>query len=350
MKLTEDLEVDEVLDDSYAPGVKVVSASAPVEQPEYFRNTDDYLFTARSRWARYFKEGGIVPQGADYSPVDHSMRNDLEDPSIRVFDDEIRAKLFIRDNYDFFGLEGENSFELGKGDEIGRLGAYNRVEIGINSEQFSKNYLAERKEARDVAQKGEKLHYDEIVHPEFQPEVPDQDRKGLDVMRNMGLVQLDDQLLEPNHELTKEEILDAELPDLVQKVEERPEKVGPGNYLAVTETTPTVEDFYTMLHDPMTGALHVNSRIGDPEWQNPMVVEFTYGPINGAGIPGSLSYEISMGEKETRDDHFTYTLIDGQMEGLPQNFKHQLRIDNSADTSTAFNFPSRLQTKFIKKT
>jgi hypothetical protein len=42
VRLTEDLEVDEVLDDSYAPGVKVVSASTPVEQPEYFRNADDY--------------------------------------------------------------------------------------------------------------------------------------------------------------------------------------------------------------------------------------------------------------------------------------------------------------------
>lgn len=93
--------------------MKVVSASKPVEQPEYFRDAEEYLFTTRSRWARYFKEGGIVPQEADYSPVDHSMRNELEGHLIRVDDDEIRAALFIRDNYIFFGLEGENSFELG---------------------------------------------------------------------------------------------------------------------------------------------------------------------------------------------------------------------------------------------
>jgi hypothetical protein len=234
------------------------------------------------------------------------MRNDLEGPLIRVDDDEIRAALFIRDNYEFFGLEGENSFELGAGDEIGRLGAYNRQDIGVNPSQFAGDFSGERREAREVTRGERKLHYDEIIDPAVQPEIPVKEREGLSTSRNVGLVELDDQLLEPNHELTKEEILDAELSDLVQEVGERPEKVGPGNYLAVTKTPPTVDGFYTMLHNPMTGGHHLNSRIGDPEWQNRMVVEFTYQEIVG-----------DLGD-------------------IPRE--------------EAFQFPFQLQTKFIKKT
>lgn len=61
-----------------------------------------------------------------------------------------------------------------------------------------------------------------------------------------------------------------------------------------------------MLHNFMTGGHHLNSRIGDPEWQNPMMVEFTYQEI--VGDLGDIS----------RDE--------------------------------AFQFPFQIQTKFIKKT
>lgn len=98
------------------------------------------------------------------------MLNDLDEPKIRIEDDEIRAALFIRDNYEFFGLDGENCFELGVGDEIGRLGAYSRQDIGVNPNQFSEDFSAERREAREVTQGDRRLHYDEIVDPAVQPE------------------------------------------------------------------------------------------------------------------------------------------------------------------------------------
>jgi hypothetical protein len=179
--------------------------------------------------------------------------------------------------------------------------------MGVNPEHFSGNYTAERKEAQHMMPEGLTFHYDEIKDPALQPEVEDiSDREGMDIARNIGVVQLGDRLLEPNHDLTKEEIKDAELSELVKQESKRPEKVGPGNYLAITEEPVTTEGFYTVLHNPMTGGHHLNSRIGDPEWQEPMVVEFSYSQIIGdlGGVP--------------RDE--------------------------------VFDFPFRLQTKFIKKT
>jgi hypothetical protein len=244
MKLTEDAEVDEILKESCKQGVDIVQVSAPLDNPNYFQNADEYVFTTRSRWARYFKEAGIVPEGASYNPVDHAMRNDLEEPIIQIEENEIRAALFVRDNYETNDLEQENSFSLGIGDKIGRLGAYNREEMGVNPEHFSGNYTAERKEAQHMMPEGLTFHYDEIKDPALQPEVEDiSDREGMDIARNIGVVQLGDRLLEPNHDLTKEEIKDAELSELVKQESKRPEKVGPGNYLAITEEPVTTEGF-----------------------------------------------------------------------------------------------------------
>ena len=306
MNLTEDAEINRIIEDSYKPGVDIVEASVPIDNPEYFNEADNYLFTTRSRWARYFNEAGIVPRGAEYNPLDHAMRNDLQDPMVEVEDDEIRAALFIRDLYEANNLNQQSSFQLEVGDKLGRFGAYNREEIGVNPEDFPKDYSGEKRALQKEIPDELSFHYDQIIDPALQPQVEtESERQGIDIARNIGVVQLADQLLEPNHKLAKEEIQEAELPELVQKVGERPEKVGTGNYLAVTEEPVTMDGFYTMLHNPMTGAHHLNSRIGDPEWQNPMVVEFSYDQIKGDP-------------------------------GVPKN--------------QVFDFPFRLQTKFIKKT
>jgi hypothetical protein len=117
------------------------------------------------------------------------------------------------------------------------------------------------------------------------------------------VVELDDILLEPVSR-SKEEILNLDLAELVETVDDRPEKVGPGNYLAATKEPVTEQGFYTVLNDPMTAGSHINSRLADPKWENPIVVEFSYPSI--------------IGEVE--------------------------------DESEAFNFPSQLQANYIKKT
>ena len=307
MKLTPDAEVEEVVEDSYRPGVSIVKASAPVEDEEYFQDADEYVFTTRSRWARNFREAGIVPRAADYNPVDHAMRNDLDDPILEVDDNEVRAALFVRDLCTARGEEPVNEFEITTGDEIGRFGAYNREEVGIDPSHYTGDIKGEKMDAERYGLDVESLDYDEIVDAALQPDISRiSDNKGLNTMRNVGVASLADKLLEPADMTSKERILHADLSELVEEVDERPEKVGPGNYLAVTEEPVTVDSFYTVLRKPMTGGHHLNSRIGDPEWKEPMVVEFSYDPIRG----------------DTED----------------------------IDVEEAFDFPFRLQANFIKKT
>jgi hypothetical protein len=236
MKLTADAEVEEVIEDSYSPGVSVVKASAPVEDQQYFEEADEYVFTTRSRWARNFREAGIVPRGAGYNPVDHAMRNDLDDPILEVDDENIKAALFVRDQYEANDLDSVNEFEIEEGDHIGRFGAYNTEEVGVNPGHFSEDFSAEEREARQIVPEGQKLDYDEIKDPAVQPTIDHlSEREGLNTARNVGVASLDDRLLEPSEMEGKREILDSDLSDLVQDAGQRPETVGPGNYLAATE-------------------------------------------------------------------------------------------------------------------
>lgn len=230
MKLTPDAEVEEVLEDSYAPGVSKVKASAPVEDQDYFEEADEYAFTTRSRWARNFTEAGIVTNGAAYNPVDHAMRNELVDPALKVEDGEVTAALFVRDQYEANGLEAVNEFDIEEGDYIGRFGAYNQEEVGVNPEHFSNDFTAEKAEARQIVPEGLKLDYDEIKDPALQPDIQHlSKREGLNTARNMGVASLSDTVLEPAEMEGKQQILDSDLSDLVQDAGQRPEKVGPGN-------------------------------------------------------------------------------------------------------------------------
>lgn len=171
---------------------------------------------------------------------------------------------------------------------------------------YSTDFSAERKEARGIlgSKNGVESSYQNIKDPTIQPDVSSLNSSdGVDTVRDIGVVELDDIFLEPLSR-SKEEILNLDLAELVETVDDRPEKVGPGNYLAATEEPVTEQGFYTVLNDPMTAGSHVNSRLADPKWENPIVVEFSYSSI--------------IGEVE--------------------------------DESEVFNFPSQLQANYIKKT
>lgn len=67
-------------------GLKIARAEVPISDSDYFKEADEYLFSTRSRFARNFKEAGIVPKEADYNPVDHAMRNSLDNPALKIED------------------------------------------------------------------------------------------------------------------------------------------------------------------------------------------------------------------------------------------------------------------------
>lgn len=306
MKVTEDDMEIRAVEEINRDGLKIARAEVPISDSDYFKEADEYLFSTRSRFARNFKEAGIVPKEADYNPVDHAMRNSLDNPALKIEDDRAVADLYVRDQYLANGFDPVNSFDMDEGDAIGRLAAYNREEVGVVPQTYSSDFSAERQEAEDIlgSKNDTKSSYENITDPVIQPDISDIDsNEGVNTVRDIGVVELDDSLLEPVSR-SKEEILNLDLADLVETISDRPEKVGPGNYLAVTKKPVTEEGFYTVLNNPMTAGHHINSRLADPEWQNPIVVEFSYPRIAG----------------EVEDD------------------------------TEAFNFPFRLQTKYIKKT
>lgn len=66
-------------------------------------------------------------------------------------------------------------------------------------------------------------------------------REGLDTARNVRVASLADKLLEPAEMDEKQQLRDSNLSDLIREKNQRPEKVGPVNYLAMTEG-PVTED------------------------------------------------------------------------------------------------------------
>jgi hypothetical protein len=306
MKVTEkDLRIEGIRD-SQVDGVKIAEGTVPIEDSDYFSDADEYLFSTRSRLARNFKEAGIIPRGAEYDPLGNAMRNRLDGPALKIEDDRAIADLYVRDQYVANGFNPVNSFDIEKGDRVGRLAAYNREEVGVVPETYSTDFPAERQKAEDIigsANDGRSI-YEDIIHPAIQPDISDLDsNEGVNAARDVVMVELDDSLLEPVN-MSKEEIMNKNLAKLVKSGDDRPEKVGPGNYLTAIKEPVTEEGFYTVLKNPMTAGQHVNSRLADPEWQDRIVVEFSYPRI--------------IGEVE--------------------------------DESEAFNFPSTLPTNYIMKT
>lgn len=295
MKLTEDAEIIEIresqrinnfLEDTRRSGVKLAEVEVELEDPKYFQEADELLFTTRSRWARYFKEAGIAPQEefVNTLQIDKAMRNQTDNPAVEIEGDRLSAQLVLRDLYDWSGQEYGNHFELQEGDMIGRFGAMNLEEIAVNPGNFSVDFPQEESEMEEQVNEGQELSYTNMVDPTLHPDA----RKELDakVVRDISLAELENVMIQPKRELTKQEILEADLSELVRDVDILgndlySETVGPGNYLLRTKEEVTEEGFYTMLYNPGTAATHLNSRIGDPDFTEPMVVELSYDTIIG---------------------------------------------------------------------
>jgi hypothetical protein len=154
-------------------------------------------------------EAGIIPRGAEYDPLGNAMRNSLDGPALKIEDDRAIADLYVRDQYVANGFNPVNSFDIEKGDRVGRLAAYNREEVGVVPETYSTDFPAERQKAEDIidsANDGRSI-YEDIIHPAIQPDISDLDsNEGVNAARDVVMVELDDSLLEPVN-MSKEEIM-----------------------------------------------------------------------------------------------------------------------------------------------
>ena len=332
----EDFEIGEVLGRTDNDEYLVTRIGGSLEDPERLKERDRILTAGRSRFARTFVHGIAIPEVKEID-VDgknleietdnlrlSSRENDIglvgpfsciTDPisfgDLNIDGEEVSLNYLIRDSR---ALLEDNyaGVRLGEGDEVARLGGFNLDDIAadysfpISSthgekddplykhrlEGFRKyfqdisNHPGPPKKAYnnsdyeegqffDPAREDPEFSEDGIL-PQVEEENPEMERTN-SFVGDLLHIPLEDQAYQPvdARYSTVEDLEELDLEEIQSPVDAETEQRF-DTVLAKTQEPVTYDGFYTVILKNQSGGEHVHSVVGDPFFEDPMILEYQH--------------------------------------------------------------------------
>lgn len=336
MFLSDDFSVSEVLARTETGGFTLVEIEGELEDPQRLRKKDYILTAERSRLARTLVNGIALPRvseveqegsemaietgiGVDIE-LDESSDSYLYGPFSSITDPagfhdlsidgaSVRLNYLLADSGAILG-ERSSGFRIEEGDDVARLGGFDVDEIAVdystahpgipnrfpNDTYFFFKYNTIRSQFWDPerhpdphrellnSDEIEKDDYDEVYDPLLsESENPENELRNSFIGDKLYFP-IESQAYMPAGEFSSMDQLDGlNLQDVVTQRDidlEKPQDT----VLARSEEAITYDGFYTVLLKNQAAGLHLHSVVGDPHFQDPMILEYQrviHTPANG---------------------------------------------------------------------
>ncbi len=329
-----DFEIDEFLERTANGEYILARIEGTLEDPERLEESDRLLTAGRSRFARTFIHGIGIPEVLDSETdvrnlhiktenLNLSSREDgigltgpfscVTDPvdssDLEVDGSQVSLHYLIRDSRALLD-EDYSGVRLEEGDEIARLGGLDIDDIamdfsvpvsdphrGEDDPFFSNRLEGLRAEINDVSNHPSPPPeaYNQSDYPEgqvFDPRIHDSeyseegifepvDGENPEVVRTNSFVgdtlkiPLENQAYQPADERFSDvkELEGLELEDIQRPVNKETDQRF-NTVLAKTQEPVTYDGFYTVILKNQSGGEHVHSLVGDPFFEDPMILEY----------------------------------------------------------------------------
>jgi hypothetical protein len=276
----DDTEILSILDSNESDDAYLLEVDSPREDVPV--GEDGVITSLRSRLARQFYDGFAVSDSFDFDRYEQlaehgRWKHEFYDPiePEEVGEDSFRYVLRNTSGNDF------EPVSISEGMSLGRIGTFNLTDIALNPDDYSEDYPKEKAETMEITNGQGFERYDWIKHPVLHPEIPEQAQERFMTAGNRIMAEINPQKRKPVEVQSTEQFSNIGLDHLVDKQDECYWKVGPGSYLSQTRQPITFDGFYTVIMDRNSPGNHHNSRVGDPEWQQPMILEHNFDQIIG---------------------------------------------------------------------
>ena len=330
----EDFEISEVLERTTNGEYVLARIEGTLEEPERLRESDRLLTAGRSRFARTFIHGIGIPEviysgtegrnlhietenlnlsskeeGIGLTGPFSCVTDPVDSSDLEIDGNQVSLYYLVRDSRALLD-EDYSGVKIEEGTDIARLGGFNIEDIAMdfsgpvpdthssqNDSFFSNRLEGLRADLNDVSdhpsppaeaynqsdyQEGQILdpriddpeYTEEGIFEPVEGENPDNNRTNSFVGDTLE-VPLENQAYQPADERFSnvEELEELELEDIQRPVDTNNYQRF-GTVLAKTQEPITYDGFYTVILKVQSGGEHVHSVVGDPFFEDPMILEY----------------------------------------------------------------------------